>query len=220
MPHIFRAGALVLGSLLGSLASVSLVPSVAQASEFATDTTASANVESTHVQPTTVAISPYLGLGVGEKKSWMTLGIDAVASYKFLRVGALGETSGGVFGSELYTLGAVVGVGTSELDDHLEANLGVEGGAHFYRRLGDHLFSSNVSGGSADLPFAGIRASLTYRFGKSRVFGLGVLGFVRTDLGHAAADATVDSWGDGKSTEKITAGESSYGAALKLSLAF
>lgn len=173
--------------------------------------------------PSTTAITPsfYVGALTGRDNFFNVLGVDGTLAVQHLRVSAFAEVGGEVFGPSVGTVGGTVGVGTLP-HARFDASLGVEAGVHHYFGLGDDLFRRTVSGGTADLPFAGVRASATWYFGRSRRVGLGVVGFARADLAHRTVATT--SYGgllEYRTNHSLEhAGWANAGAAVRLAVSF
>ncbi len=163
--------------------------------------------------PVTIGFGAYAG-GMGGTGAASVLGVDAIVAVDSLRVGGFAETSSfDLFGKYALGTAGVFGVGVTSGDGAIDAMVGLEAGAHFYRAVGNGIF--NHPNGEATLLFGGARASLEYRFGKSRRFGLGLLAFARSDFGQRAAHSASDP-----SHVVGTVGEQSVGAALRFGVAF
>lgn len=175
--------------------------------------------------PRTVGVraSTHLGLMVGREHDFVTLGLDLQLALRHLRVVAFAEAGGALLGPELATVGAAVGVGTASygsLDGYLAPELGI----HHYAGLGTSMFSSTVAGGTANLPFVGLRGALTWHVGPGRHFGVGITGMARADLGRRSVPATVHYQpllGDEQTAEtRRSAGWASAGLAVHAALRF
>ena len=208
MPRTLRsAGALA--------AFLFLVPSLAHADE-----PKDAEVEA-RPHAVSIAVAPYLGVA-GGSRSYLTVGLEGMLALDALRAGVFAEASQEVFGATVGTTGGFFGVGARSEDEHVEVLFALEGGYHRYSGLGDDLFARTVSGGAASLGFGGVRGGVTYRFGKSRRIGLGLLAFARSDFGHSDVSVTTSGglFTSTTTTKNVSAGDQTVGAALRLDVSF
>jgi hypothetical protein len=220
MPRSSRTSALALLGLLPMF-----VPGAARAGETSAAAANRLAGAPLATEAKSIALSTYVGPLHVDGKDGFSAGIEAVYAHDWLRVGGFGEIGGTLFGATHHTLGASVGGGWTAAHGHVDGRLGVEGGAEMISGIGAGLLGdSRDIYGAASLPFAGVRASLTLRLGTSRIFGLGLLAFARTDLGRATAAAVRYPWlCSGSCSPTVTqysVGGSSGGGALAVSAAF
>lgn len=174
-------------------------------------------------QPSTKARVPVAatfgayGGGLAGTKTGTVLGIDAVVAFDSLRVGGSVETSSfDLRGRYLLGAAGVFGVGLTSSDGAIDGMVGLEGGVHTYRGVGNG--SDIRPNGQATLLFGGARASVEVRFGERRRFGLGVIGFARSDFGQREAYAAATATEPRRVVGSV--GEQSVGAALRFGVTF
>jgi hypothetical protein len=130
-------------------------------------------------------VAPYdwrISAVAGAYDDGILLGATARVRAGLIVVGALFEMGGGVLSDNCVTLAGVAGLGP-RLSEHVRVELVGVGGYHGYARVGADTFFGDDPGASAELPFAGARAGLSYLFGKRRNrFELGLYGGYDRDL--------------------------------------
>ncbi|MBK7399244.1 MAG: hypothetical protein IPJ34_23985 [Myxococcales bacterium] len=166
--------------------------------------------------PVVASVGAYAG-GLAGTKAGTVLGIDAIVAFDSLRLGGALETSSfDLHGGYLLGAAGVFGVGLTSSDRAIDGMVGLEGGVHAYRGVGNG--SESHPNGEATLLFGGARASLEVRFGDRRRFGLGVLGFARSDFGQREAYAAATATEPRRVVGSV--GEQSLGAALRFGVTF
>ncbi|MBL8715845.1 MAG: hypothetical protein JNL79_07600 [Myxococcales bacterium] len=166
--------------------------------------------------PVVASFGAYAG-GLAGTQAGTVLGIDAVVAFESLRVGGSVETSSfDLHGRYLLGAAGVFGVGVTSSDGAIDGMVGLEGGVHTYRGVGNG--SERRPNGEATLLFGGARASVEVRFGDHRRFGLGLLGFARSDFGQRAAYAAATATEPRRVVGSV--GEQSVGAALRFGVTF
>jgi hypothetical protein len=131
-----------------------------------------------------------------------SLGVLPSLRWRLLRVGALVEASTFVFTGQAINTGLVIGPSWQPLPA-LRLELLAEGGLHSFFGIGGGLFVDSTSGEtSAELPYAGVRASIAWRFGKEHRGILGGWFSFRDDLMRRTASPTVTTCLFGCSSER------------------
>lgn len=166
------------------------------------------------------AVAANLGVGTGQDHAFGSVGVDGTYSNGLFRTGVLAESASTLLSGSFTTLGGFVGFGTISDDATTDVQVGLESGAHLYRKLGAQPQNVIVSGGSADLFYMGFRGALTFRFGKDHTTGLGLLVYVRNDVARTSVHAREAIDGPHYVDAQVDAGQLTFGASLRFMVAF